>query len=173
MQIIKEEVDERLGMGQEYQRSQLPTNLRDFLDAEAGDDLDAALEALEQVRKMIMDEKEAGSEEPIHHAFDRAMWKRELTQGPHRENMERYIEEALEEALWKVEYNKKGEPRPATGKQEKGKHTKKIEADSAVDAQSKFRKARGDNDDHVVKVSRAEKKKADKKKDKEWNFGIN
>ena len=32
----------------------------------------------------------------------------------------------LNEVLWKVEYNKKGEPRPATGKQEKGKHTKEV-----------------------------------------------
>jgi len=84
-----------------------------------------------------------------------------------KSQLKKIIMEELNEVLWKVEYNKKGEPRPATGKQEKGKHTKKIEADSAVDAQSKFRKARGDNDDHVVKVSRAEKKKADKKKDKE------
>ena len=151
MQIIKEEVAEGLGLGGTFARSQLPANLRDFLETETGGDLDAALEAIEQVRKMIMNEKEAGTEEPIHHAFDRAMWKRELTRESYDENMERYIEEALEEALWNVEYNKKGEPRPATGKQEKGKHTKEVEAGSAEEAQRDLVKA----GHHVVKTSRA------------------
>ena len=86
-----------------------------------------------------------------------------------KSQLRQIIMEELNEVLswWKVQYNEKDDPRPATGKQEKGKHTKNIEADSAVAAQSKFRKARGNNDDHVVKVSRAEKKKADKKEDKE------
>ena len=61
----------------------------------------------------------------------------------------------LNEVLWKVEYNKKGEPRPATGKQEKGKHTKEVEAGSAEEAQRELVKA----GHHVVKVSRAEEKK--------------
>ena len=69
--------------------------------------------------------------------------------------LQQIIMEELNEVLWKVEYNEKGEPRPATGKQEKGKHTKEIEADSAVDAQRDLVKA----GHHVVKTSRVKEKK--------------
>jgi hypothetical protein len=64
-----------------------------------------------------------------------------------------FMDEKLEEVLWKVEYNKKGEPRPATGKQEKGKHTKEVEAGSAEEAQRELVKA----GHHVVKTSKVEK----------------
>ena len=74
-----------------------------------------------------------------------------------RSQLKQIIMEELNEALWKIEYNKKGEPRPATGKQEKGKHTKKIEADSAEEAQRKFTIDADHKGDHVVKVSEVEK----------------
>jgi hypothetical protein len=67
--------------------------------------------------------------------------------------LKQIIKEELNEVMWKVEYNKKGEPRPATGKQEKGKHTKEVEAATAEEAQHDLVKA----GHHVVKTSRVEK----------------
>ena len=81
-----------------------------------------------------------------------------------KSQLKQIIMEELNEVLswWKVEYNKKGEPRPATGKQEKGKHTKEVEAESAVDAQRDLVKA----GHHVVMTSRVKEKEKDKKKEK-------
>ena len=79
-----------------------------------------------------------------------------------KSQLKQIIMEELNEVLWKVEYNTKDEPRPATGKQEKGKHTKNIEAASAEEAQRDLVKA----GHHVVMTSRVKEKKKDKKKEK-------
>lgn len=52
-QIIKEELAESLGMDQEYDRSQLPAKVRDLLDEYTGEDLEAAMDALNAVRAML------------------------------------------------------------------------------------------------------------------------
>jgi hypothetical protein len=70
-----------------------------------------------------------------------------------KSQLKQIIKEELNEVLWKIEYNTKDEPRPATGKQEKGKHTKNIEAASAEEAQRDLVKA----GHHVVKTSEVEK----------------
>ena len=72
-----------------------------------------------------------------------------------KSQLKQIIKEELNEVLswWKVEYNDKDEPRPATGKQEKGKHTKRVKAASAEEAQRDLVKA----GHHVVKTSEVEK----------------
>ncbi len=51
--IIREELAEALGMDASYDRQNLTMKLRDFLDEYTGDDLQAAMDALENVQAML------------------------------------------------------------------------------------------------------------------------
>ena len=51
--IIREELAEVLGMDASYDRQNLTMKLRDFLDEYTGDDLQAAMDALENVQAML------------------------------------------------------------------------------------------------------------------------
>ena len=57
-QIIIEELKEVLGMDVEYERSQLAAKVRDMLDEYTGEDLEAAMDALNAVRAMLSAEME-------------------------------------------------------------------------------------------------------------------
>ena len=54
--IVREELKEALGMDQEYERSQLAAKVRDLLDEYTGEDLEAAMDALNAVRAMLVAE---------------------------------------------------------------------------------------------------------------------
>jgi hypothetical protein len=54
--IIREELAEALGMDASYDRQNLTMKLRDFLDEYTGDDLQAAMDALNAVRAMLQAE---------------------------------------------------------------------------------------------------------------------
>ena len=56
--IVREELKEALGMDQEYERSQLAAKVRDLLDEYTGEDLEAAMDALNAVRAMLSAEME-------------------------------------------------------------------------------------------------------------------
>jgi len=51
--IIREELAEALGMDAEYDRGQLANKVRDLLDEYTGEDLEAAMNALNEVRAML------------------------------------------------------------------------------------------------------------------------
>ena len=57
-QIIIEELKEVLGMDVEYERSQLAAKVRDMLDEYTGEDLEAAMDALNAVQAMLAAEME-------------------------------------------------------------------------------------------------------------------
>ena len=56
--LIRGELKEVLGMDQEYERSQLAAKVRDLLDEYTGEDLEAAMDALNAVRAMLSAEME-------------------------------------------------------------------------------------------------------------------
>jgi len=58
MNIIREELTEALGMDAEYDRGQLANKVRDLLDEYTGEDLEAAMDALNAVRAMLSAEME-------------------------------------------------------------------------------------------------------------------
>ena len=61
--IIREELAEALGMDASYDRQNLTMRLRDFLDEYTGDDLQAAMDALENVQAMLRYEMNMAAKE--------------------------------------------------------------------------------------------------------------
>ena len=61
--IIREELAEVLGMDASYDRQNLTMKLRDFLDEYTGDDLQAAMDALENVQAMLRYEMNMAAKE--------------------------------------------------------------------------------------------------------------
>ena len=61
--IIREELAEVLGMDASYDRQNLTMKLRDFLDEYTGDDLQAAMDALENVQAMLRYEMSQAAKE--------------------------------------------------------------------------------------------------------------
>lgn len=61
--IIREELAEALGMDASYDRQNLTMKLRDFLDEYTGDDLQAAMDVLENVQAMLRYEMKLAAEE--------------------------------------------------------------------------------------------------------------
>ena len=61
--IIREELAEVLGMDASYDRQNLTMKLRDFLDEYTGDDLQAAMDVLENVQAMLRYEMKLAAEE--------------------------------------------------------------------------------------------------------------
>lgn len=61
--IIREELAEALGMDASYDRQNLTMKLRDFLDEYTGDDLQAAMDALENVQAMLRYEMNMAAKE--------------------------------------------------------------------------------------------------------------
>jgi len=61
--IIREELAEALGMDASHDRQNLTMKLRDFLDEYTGDDLQAAMDALENVQAMLRWEMKLAAEE--------------------------------------------------------------------------------------------------------------
>ena len=61
--IIREELAEVLGMDASYDRQNLTMKLRDFLDEYTGDDLQAAMDVLENVQAMLRYEMDQAAKE--------------------------------------------------------------------------------------------------------------
>ncbi len=61
--IIREELAEVLGMDASYDRQNLTMKLRNFLDEYTGDDLQAAMDVLENVQAMLRYEMKLAAEE--------------------------------------------------------------------------------------------------------------
>ena len=61
--IIREELAEVLGMDASYDRQHLTMKLRDFLDEYTGDDLQAAMDVLENVQAMLRYEMDQAAKE--------------------------------------------------------------------------------------------------------------
>ena len=61
--VIREELAEVLGMDASYDRQNLTMKLRDFLDEYTGDDLQAAMDALENVQAMLRYEMSQAAKE--------------------------------------------------------------------------------------------------------------
>jgi hypothetical protein len=61
--IIREELAEALGMDASYDRQNLTMKLRDFLDEYTGDDLQAAMDVLENVQAMLRYEMNMAAKE--------------------------------------------------------------------------------------------------------------
>jgi len=61
--IIREELAEALGMDASYDRQNLTVKLRDCLDEHTGDDLQAAMDALENVQAMLRYEMNMAAKE--------------------------------------------------------------------------------------------------------------
>ena len=61
--IFREELAEVLGMDASYDRQNLTMKLRDFLDEYTGDDLQAAMDALENVQAMLRYEMSQAAKE--------------------------------------------------------------------------------------------------------------
>ena len=61
--IIREELAEVLGMDASYDRQNLTMKLRDFLDEYTGDDLQAAMDVLENVQAMLRYEMDHAAKE--------------------------------------------------------------------------------------------------------------
>jgi len=61
--IIREELAEVLGMDASYDRQNLTMKLRDFLDEYTGDDLQAAMDILENVQAMLRYEMSQAAKE--------------------------------------------------------------------------------------------------------------
>ena len=61
--VIREELAEVLGMDASYDRQNLTMKLRDFLDEYTGDDLQAAMDALENVQAMLRYEMKMAAKE--------------------------------------------------------------------------------------------------------------
>ena len=61
--IIREELAEALGMDASYDRQNLTMKLRDFLDEYTGDDLQAAMDVLENVQAMLRYEMDQAAKE--------------------------------------------------------------------------------------------------------------
>ena len=61
--VIREELAEVLGMDASYDRQNLTMKLRDFLDEYTGDDLQAAMDALENVQAMLRYEMNMAAKE--------------------------------------------------------------------------------------------------------------
>jgi len=61
--IIREELAEVLGMDASYDRQNLTMKLRDFLDEYTGDDLQAAMDVLENVQAMLRYEMSQAAKE--------------------------------------------------------------------------------------------------------------
>ena len=61
--IIREELAEVLGMDASHDRQNLTMKLRDFLDEYTGDDLQAAMDALENVQAMLRYEMNMAAKE--------------------------------------------------------------------------------------------------------------
>ena len=61
--IIREELAEVLGMDASYDRQNLTMKLRDFLDEYTGDDLQAAMDALENIQAMLRYEMSQAAKE--------------------------------------------------------------------------------------------------------------
>ena len=96
--IIREELAEALGMDQEYERGQLANKVRDLLDEYTGEDLEAAMDALNAVRAMLSAEMEEYDDLELNEAVRSIPRKRGLS--PNRAiNMgvscaARYLEDA-------------------------------------------------------------------------------
>ena len=96
--IIREELAEVLGMDAEYDRGQLANKVRDLLDEYTGEDLEAAMDALNAVRAMLSAEMEEYDDLELNEAVRSIPRKRGLS--PNRAiNMgvscaARYLEDA-------------------------------------------------------------------------------